>query len=286
MVRDTEWQLGSRMPGQSLHCGECGNEIYIWYVFHDHEDGRFCLCIERCGRNLPIAQEVLTECQQRRYPRFWAIIDRARLRREQRLQQENVAIGWVNQALADLWGAEDAEDRGEIAAIQEELGNLVMHAGLPDYALVELYWITPLVAVKLLANQLGYRNAAAALDARAWGRREVAHCQHCGGPRYATSRSGRIEACEACPAVVVEPVELDPIALLRSLSYSDYLLTEHWQQMRKAALHRAGYACQLCNASDTQLDVHHRTYERLGQEDEMDLTVLCRRCHSRFHGKA
>lgn len=32
-----------------------------------------------------------------------------------------------------------------------------------------------------------------------------------------------------------------------------------------------------------ELDVHHRTYERLGQEQEYDLTVLCHRCHSLFH---
>jgi hypothetical protein len=30
--------------------------------------------------------------------------------------------------------------------------------------------------------------------------------------------------------------------------------------------------------------VHHRTYERFGREDTGDLTVLCRRCHTLFHG--
>lgn len=33
-------------------------------------------------------------------------------------------------------------------------------------------------------------------------------------------------------------------------------------------------------------NVHHRTYERLGKERLGDLTVLCRKCHGLFHGKA
>jgi hypothetical protein len=35
-----------------------------------------------------------------------------------------------------------------------------------------------------------------------------------------------------------------------------------------------------------RLDVHHRTYERVGQEQLRDLIVLCRTCHSRYHDKA
>lgn len=65
-------------------------------------------------------------------------------------------------------------------------------------------------------------------------------------------------------------------------SYADYLASDHWRQTRKRALIRAENRCQLCNQSK-RLEVHHRTYERLGSERPMDLTVLCGRCHSIFH---
>jgi hypothetical protein len=38
----------------------------------------------------------------------------------------------------------------------------------------------------------------------------------------------------------------------------------------------------VCN-SDKQLDAHHRTYERIFNEEPGDLTVLCRKCHDRHH---
>lgn len=61
-----------------------------------------------------------------------------------------------------------------------------------------------------------------------------------------------------------------------------YLRSAHWAGVRQAALERAGHRCQVCNA-DHRLDVHHRTYERVGRESPMDVTVLCRPCHDLFH---
>lgn len=63
-----------------------------------------------------------------------------------------------------------------------------------------------------------------------------------------------------------------------------YLRSDHWRETRLAALERAEHRCQVCNR-DGSLDVHHRTYERLGEERPADLTVLCRACHSLFHGE-
>lgn len=68
-------------------------------------------------------------------------------------------------------------------------------------------------------------------------------------------------------------------------SYAEYLKSDHWQEVRKAALKRANYRCQVCNES-VPLDVHHRTYERLGKEDDADVIALCRKCHGLFHGQA
>lgn len=64
-----------------------------------------------------------------------------------------------------------------------------------------------------------------------------------------------------------------------------YLRSEHWRETRLAALERAEHRCQVCNRTE-RLDVHHRTYERIGEERPADLTVLCRRCHDLFHGNA
>jgi hypothetical protein len=61
-----------------------------------------------------------------------------------------------------------------------------------------------------------------------------------------------------------------------------YLRSDHWRDTRLAALERAEHRCQVCNRDGT-LDVHHRTYERIGEERPADLTVLCRSCHNLFH---
>lgn len=70
--------------------------------------------------------------------------------------------------------------------------------------------------------------------------------------------------------------------ILSGMNYPEYLQSEHWLAMRRSALDRAGWRCQVCNAS-TRLYVHHRTYERRGHELPDDLTVLCRKCHETFH---
>ena len=69
------------------------------------------------------------------------------------------------------------------------------------------------------------------------------------------------------------------------MEYQEYLQSAEWKQKANEAKQRAGNRCQLCNASakECTLHVHHRTYERLGSEEPMDLTVLCQICHARFH---
>jgi 5-methylcytosine-specific restriction endonuclease McrA len=71
---------------------------------------------------------------------------------------------------------------------------------------------------------------------------------------------------------------------LATMPYQDYLRTPEWQERRKAALKRAGYRCMVCNRSRV-LHVHHRTYERRGDELARDLIVLCDECHGLYHGK-
>lgn len=62
------------------------------------------------------------------------------------------------------------------------------------------------------------------------------------------------------------------LAELRTMPYGEYLQTPEWRQKREQALERDNYCCRLCN-SDERLHVHHRTYERRGNESLEDLTT-------------
>lgn len=72
------------------------------------------------------------------------------------------------------------------------------------------------------------------------------------------------------------------ITALRRLPYPEYMQTAHWQRVRALALESAGAACELC-AGKVRLEVHHRTYERLGFERPDDVIALCHECHRDHH---
>lgn len=65
--------------------------------------------------------------------------------------------------------------------------------------------------------------------------------------------------------------------------YKDYLKTYDWNETRKIVLKEANYKCQLCGAKNVKLNVHHNTYENIGNEYREDLVVLCDDCHKKFH---
>lgn len=75
------------------------------------------------------------------------------------------------------------------------------------------------------------------------------------------------------------------IAALRRLPYALYLRTGHWERVRTFALERARHQCALCPSAE-RLEVHHRTYVRLGFEAPSDLIVLCDQCHRHHHRRA
>lgn len=62
--------------------------------------------------------------------------------------------------------------------------------------------------------------------------------------------------------------------------YHEYLKSERWQNLRKSVLHRDNELC-ICGKKATE--VHHKTYERLGNEPLSDLVSLCRHCHQNVH---
>jgi restriction endonuclease Mrr len=84
-------------------------------------------------------------------------------------------------------------------------------------------------------------------------------------------------------SAVEEPVAAERLAKLRSMPYPFYLRTPEWRRTRAAALVRAGNACSLDVTHTRDLEVHHRTYERRGEELVTDLIVLCHSCHQLHH---
>jgi hypothetical protein len=71
----------------------------------------------------------------------------------------------------------------------------------------------------------------------------------------------------------------------QSMDYHTYIASQEWASKSDAAKIRANNRCQLCSASGLVVDLHthHNTYERLGNERDTDLVVLCAECHERFH---
>jgi len=68
-------------------------------------------------------------------------------------------------------------------------------------------------------------------------------------------------------------------------TYAEYLKSDRWQRRRLRSLDKAAYACQVCK-STRLLEVHHNCYDRLGDELDSDLFVVCGMHHDMIHGVA
>ena len=70
------------------------------------------------------------------------------------------------------------------------------------------------------------------------------------------------------------------------IDYATYLESEAWRAKASEAMSRAQWACQVCclHSSKASLEVHHRSYRKLGKPGEMaDLICLCADCHGLYH---
>ena len=96
------------------------------------------------------------------------------------------------------------------------------------------------------------------------------------------TRQQRMVALEQAIEKQVAYIEkLKNIRRLRLMKYHDYLASSHWQKM-KARVRKIHQVCQVCKTSD-KLEVHHRTYAALGNENIEDLYLLCDNCHHGLH---
>ncbi len=131
------------------------------------------------------------------------------------------------------------------------------------------------------------------------------HCEECGDVVFWQSVTekkrgpitGRGLLCVECDIAHDEQRRIDNEAeweerrtqeqrvlhILKTMPYAEYLRTVHWDEIRRGALRRARYRCQLCNKQGV-LHVHHRTYDRRGEERWNDVIVLCANCHGEHHG--
>ena len=66
--------------------------------------------------------------------------------------------------------------------------------------------------------------------------------------------------------------------------YSDYLSSKKWEDLRRKALERSDYKCELCSAPYKA--VHHVKYpKKYKKDDHVDnLLVVCDKCHAKLHG--
>jgi hypothetical protein len=78
-------------------------------------------------------------------------------------------------------------------------------------------------------------------------------------------------------------------AVARASWYQEYLRSDGWLRRRAVVIRLARWTCQECGWNvyarrGRWLEVHHLTYERLGDELVGDVRVLCNVCHAAAHG--
>lgn len=61
-----------------------------------------------------------------------------------------------------------------------------------------------------------------------------------------------------------------------------HMQSPYWFKIRQKVLQRDGYRCQGCLEKEASV-VHHKTYDRLGNELLIDLVSLCDPCHAAVH---
>ena len=73
--------------------------------------------------------------------------------------------------------------------------------------------------------------------------------------------------------------------------YKQYMKSDNWKSKRSQRIFKDGGMCQGVRAgkkclSRFKLEVHHKTYIRMGNELMDDLITLCHKCHLAIHKRA
>lgn len=69
--------------------------------------------------------------------------------------------------------------------------------------------------------------------------------------------------------------------------YNAVIASKRWRRLRAKRLSKCNHSCERCGwhketrDKSRTLDLHHRTYERLGEERDEDLEIVCSWCHGK-----
>ena len=64
--------------------------------------------------------------------------------------------------------------------------------------------------------------------------------------------------------------------------YAEYLESPEWRDKRRLVMFRAAGICEGCRLKPAT-QVHHLTYQNIGEEFLWQLVAVCRDCHERYH---
>jgi Mrr N-terminal domain len=117
-----------------------------------------------------------------------------------------------------------------------------------------------------------------------WALTNLKHDGLTENPKWGTWRLTSA-AYEPASRIIAGQLEVERLAELKAMPYRQYLRTPEWRRTRAAALKSAENCCSLDVTHTEGLEVHHRTYERLGAELASDLVVLCHACHRIHHAE-
>lgn len=67
------------------------------------------------------------------------------------------------------------------------------------------------------------------------------------------------------------------------IDYSAYIASPLWRKRRTRFFASRERACEICEADQGPMIVHHLFYDRLGREWDSDLVMLCDGCHRLAH---
>ena len=92
----------------------------------------------------------------------------------------------------------------------------------------------------------------------------------------------RIEVRTSSETVLVSDVIQKTENETEKIDHQEYINSPKWKAKRQMVLERDNFRCRKCGTGKN-LDVHHITYEHLGNEPLDDLVTLCRCCHEEVH---
>jgi hypothetical protein len=73
----------------------------------------------------------------------------------------------------------------------------------------------------------------------------------------------------------------------RKEKYDAYIHSQEWRDVKIDIISKRGSKCEACDKpmKPNKLHLHHLTYDRLFDERESDLQLLCPACHAFAHDK-